>query len=485
MKRMIAAAMLLLLLTGCGRPAEPVTTTVPETTTVSTTAPEETAVATTVPVETTVPEEIDPVAAMYQDLVNDYRAILAYRLSSGYDPEKVDSKCLRQLSDTMQQIFAADKDNKNMLDGLISELPMSQYQQHESDFGYILHDLNADGIPELFWVREDHSIAAVFTRKKEKMILLDGFWSRYRGYVSQSNIYSTHGSGGAADNECVLYTLDGGKLKEQFRFGMESAYNSEEGYLLFEAAGTEKLEITEYQFENLHDQFPDKESKYWQERELCSLDREILPEDVDGSTTQKASSKNQRIPFLQKIRRIDQPRRSGPGPDYSWLGNMGEVGTYTILSMVRDQFGDTWGKLKSGGWVNLTRIGEEAQNMPMVTAAQVDEKLLKNGKYQHRVVSTDEYTQQVAICAHKEIRDMEFYAMDISESNVAVELLFTLEKLESGRFALLDISFPGDMTTYGMRFADQDGTIYDYLLMASGYEGFDLWEEAFMVDISE
>ena len=475
MKRVLAMLLMMLLLAGCANPfekkqlpADP--TTAPEVTTVATTAPEETTVATTMPEETTLPKETDPVAGMYQDLVEDYRAILAYRLSSKYDSGEVDSKCLSQLSDTMQQIFAKDQDSKDILEGLIDELPMSQYQQNEADYGYILHDVNADGVPELFWVREDHSIAAIFTRKKEEMILLDGFWSRYRGYISENNAFYTHGSSGAADNECAVYSLEGSKLKEQFRFGLEDGAP-------FEAVGKEHISISADRLNELYDQFPDAPSAFWRSLEIRPLGRELLPEDTDGSTTQKPSTKSQRLPFLRKIRRIDQWLYRGPGFVYSSLGNMGESGTYTILAVVTDADGTDWGKLKSGdGWVNLAQLELE---VPIITVADVDKRLLSGGNYAHQVLSADEYTQQVAICAHKEIRDVAFYSLDVSEDYVADGLLFTMTKVKAGSFILLDISFPGDMTTYGLRFTDKDGKSYSYLLEDSGYHGIVLFEEKF------
>lgn len=483
MKRILAVILLLLCLSGCGNPFEkPMlpkdTDTVPRTsaegiiipteaTTVPVTLPEET----TMPEETMPPEEeTDPVTAMYQDLVDDFRVILQYRLSSGYDADKMESHCFSQLSETMQQIFSGNKDSKSSLENLIEELPMSQYQQHEADFGYILHDINADGIPELFWVREDYSIAAVFTRKKEQMVLLDAFYSRYRGYISEDNAFYCNGSGGAADSDCTVYTLDGGKKKELFRFGLEDGAP-------FEAVGKEHLSVSSDRLTELWKQFPDSPSKFWKAMEICSLDRQLQPEDVDGSTTQKPSTKSQRLPFLRKIRRIDQWLYRGPGFVYSPLGNMGEIGTYTIMAVVIDADGTAWGKLKSGdGWVNLAQL---ELDVPIITVADVDDRLLKSGNYEHQVLSTDEYTQQVAICAHKEIRDIEFYSLDVSEAYMADQLLFTMTKVKAGSFILMDISFPGDMTTYGLRFTDKDGKSYSYLLEDSGYHGIGIHEEEF------
>ena len=90
----------------------------------------------------------------------------------------------------------------------------------------------------------------------------------------------------------------------------------------------------------------------------------------------------------------------------------------------------------------------------MVNAKALVKRLLKSSKYEYYAIYNDSYAQQVAICAHKEIRDIEFYSLDVSEENIADELLFTMSKIKSGGFVLVDLSFPGDMTTYGMRFDD-------------------------------
>lgn len=461
MKRILAVAMVLLVLTGCANSSAPEVTT---TGTTATGVPEETECS-TVPTETIALPETKTVTDLYQDLVEDYRMVL-------------EGQPLQALSATMQQVFSNDPDSKATLQCLVEELPLSAQQNG----GYVLHDLNADGVPELFWVGADHSILAVFTRNDRHMVLLDGFFGRYRGYVSEYNGFYTHGSNGAADNRCIVYSLEDSQWKAQLRFGMEDG-------VPFEAAGKEQMEIPEERLLELSDQFPDGVGAYWKQREICSLDRKIQPDDTDGSKTQKITAESRQLPFLQKIRRIDQALHRGPGDDYSWLGNLGETGTYTILAVVSDQYGSLWGKLKSGdGWVNLTQLWREAEDMPRVTATYVDERLLKSGVYGHQVVSADEYVQQVAICAHQEIRDIEFYAIDVRESNVAEKLLFTMEKLKSGGFVLVDLSFPGDMTIYGMRFADENGEICDYLLTDSGYGGFGgypMWEEAFMVDISD
>ena len=480
MKRLTAILLLLLCLSGCGGNSRRLM--LPSGSALESTAPTEEAVETEPLPSEEIPtfpqEETDPIVKLYQELVNDLRISISYRLSSDFNAGQVESRCLSRLSGTMQQIFNQSDDDRRTMDMVICELPMSQYQKQEADFGYIIHDINADGVPELFWVREDHSIAAIFTREQDKMVLLDGYGGRYRGYVSENNTLYSHGSNSAVDQECTVYAVSGGKLKELFQFGREDGAP-------FEAVGEEHLTIPAQRMTDLNRYFPDGISSFWRNMEIHPLDREVLLSDVDGSATEKPSAKNQQIPFLQKIRRIDQGLYSGPGYAYSWLGNMAENGTYTILAEIPDEEGELWGKLKSGnGWVNLTDIRQEGSNIPIVSATVADNRLLKTGNYERYVVDSDEYTQQVAICAHQEIRNVEFYSMDVTEDYEADQLLFSAAKVKSGHFLLVEISFPGDMTTFGVRFTDKNGESYSYLLLESGYAnydngGFDMWEEDF------
>ena len=48
------------------------------------------------------------------------------------------------------------------------------------DYGIIFDDINGDGIQELFWVRKDYTILAIFTICDDKPILLEVFWPKHK-----------------------------------------------------------------------------------------------------------------------------------------------------------------------------------------------------------------------------------------------------------------------------------------------------------------
>lgn len=178
--------------------------------------------------------------------------------------------------------------------------------------------------------------------------------------------------------------------------------------------------------------------------------------------------------FLQKINRIDQVIYEGPGYDYPQVGNLGKIGTYTITEEAGDESGNLWGRLKSGlGWVDLTQIWTEAENPPVITATYADLRLMEDREFETFVVDNGEFSVKVAICAHQNMENIRFYSMELAEEEKEDQLLFTLEGCGAGSFFVIDLAFPGDMTAYCIRFADESGQECRYVLTESGQGG--LW----------
>lgn len=180
---------------------------------------------------------------------------------------------------------------------------------------------------------------------------------------------------------------------------------------------------------------------------------------------------------LQKIRRIDQVIYEGPGYDYPQIGNIGQIGTYTIVEETADAEGNLWGRLKSGlGWVDLTQILAEETDPPVITATYADLPLMENREFERFTVDNGEFSQKVAICAHKDIQNIEFYSVDPVEGKPE-QILFTLPACKAGSFFVVDLAFPGDMTAYSIRFTDANGGDYAYVLTESGRGGLWLGDE--------
>ena len=475
MKRRIAVLLLIVcFLTGCkemkqlfGIPVDKKETpkqteettqpTLPEETT-QPTVPEETV---TDPTESTEPVQIQwpkdaPYLPAYWDSIRDYKAIVAYRLSKAYDMDKP----LPALSDTMQQALDQNENAQGALDGIVLDLVRSTSPK-ASNYGYVLYDINKDKTPELFWVSDDSSIVAVFTYYKEKLLILDAFWSRYRGYVGANGQFYTWGSDGAADYYCTVSILNKGKLEEVFSCGSESSvYNDGIGY--YKAVGKTKVQISEKHFYQLSDHFAETENNLWNACKIYGLDH--IPQASDGGTTE--SDKIKYLPYKQKIR-LGASIYTGPGTEFTWHKTTEEEGTFTIVAEVPDAYGDLWGKLKSGsGWVSLTQV----QKL-MISINYADEKLLSSGNYHHYSAGSAEYVEQVAFRAYESLRNVSLFEIIITEEEDQERQIFSLKELNSGKPLVADLAFPGDMSMYGIRFTDSIGNKHTYAITISGMDG--------------
>ena len=223
----LIAALLILTLIACSNENgnEAAST---QSTQATTTPPTQTAPSTseTFPTETdppealpTEPEVTEGWLAAYADLVEDFRKIIAYRMGPDFENEWDDGMQIPDVSDTltntvMNQVYRWGD--------MIVELPRGDKAATEAAFGYILHDLNADGTPELFWVHKDHTICAIFTYWQDTPVLLDAYWPRYSGYVNQYGQLYSLGSGGAQDTAGYILTLKDDMLLEVFEYGSET-----------------------------------------------------------------------------------------------------------------------------------------------------------------------------------------------------------------------------------------------------------------------
>lgn len=179
------------------------------------------------------------------------------------------------------------------------------------------------------------------------------------------------------------------------------------------------------------------------------------------------------IPYLQKIFQPDQSIFDGPSYDYSFVGTVEVAGTYTIVEEAWDEEGNLWGKLKSGaGWVDLTDIRSSDAASTPVSANYADDRLLDSGNYHHCIADTSEYMVQIAFRTNEILTDFTLHSIQFNGDGFAAEeVLFSLEELNPNKPLVADVAFPGDMSMYGIRFVDSDGTIYNYAVSISGRNG--------------
>lgn len=81
-----------------------------------------------------------------------------------------------------------------------SNMIVDIYQnRNEHTYGYFFFDLDKNGIDELFFVRDDYFVLAIFSQNDDDVTLLDSFWQRYSCTVDSSNNLYTFSSNGAQD----------------------------------------------------------------------------------------------------------------------------------------------------------------------------------------------------------------------------------------------------------------------------------------------
>ncbi len=209
----------------------------------------------------------------YGDLVSDFKKLLEFRVSAHYGDDWVKKIGSVGFSDSFKAIAASYPEEE--LEGRFSYVlaDLVGGENDASGFGYVLYDLNKDSTPELFWVRGDHSIVAVFTYRNGEALLLDAFWSRYEGYVSEKGEVYGWGSGGEEDSRCSVYAINSDGL-----FDVSYGFSSERDILggdltkvnFFEYSSSDKQTVTRSRFEELSKKYPREQSKFW-------MDLSILP----------------------------------------------------------------------------------------------------------------------------------------------------------------------------------------------------------------
>lgn len=195
-----------------------------------------------------------------------------------------------------------------------------------------------------------------------------------------------------------------------------------------------------------------------------------IPEESVPSTIPEETQS--RLPYLQKIERCDQSIYDGPGYDYSFVCTVREAGTYTIVEEFDDGEGNLWGKLKSGiGWVDLTQIQSKNYVSALISANFADENLIRNGSY-HHYSTNQEYSIPITFYAYGTIQDVTLFDMEFRDEGFVPRTdLFTVAEITRDKPLVAELDFPGDMSTYGIRFLDKTGATHTYYIYMSGRNG--------------
>ncbi len=208
----------------------------------------------------------------YEEIIKDFKTLVNFRTSDNFEDKWNNDEEIplsEALNTAITEFESINEDKSFHWSNTIVDLPNVDKSINTKDFGYVLYDINGDKIPELFWVRSDHTVLALFTLSPEnsdKIILLDAFWQRYKCYPLEDKLY-TWGSGGAMNNYCDFYELTSdGKLKETYSFKSEL---NEVGNKVFFYENS--YEITEQRFDELSNNFPKTLSDSWLRTRIVPL----------------------------------------------------------------------------------------------------------------------------------------------------------------------------------------------------------------------
>lgn len=211
----------------------------------------------------------------YEELRGDLKKLIGFNAKEPLSENWYAELAKGGFSDTAKSIAAeySEEDFIARFSGAMTEFFGSEEKKSPERFGCIEFDLNQDGTPELFWVREDHSILAVFTYWENKAVLLDAFWSRYEGFVSEKGELYGWGSSGDRDHRCSIYELNSqGELESVKSFSSGTDFFGDPTKVnYFETTGSQRQSIPSSRFEELSKEYPKEQSKAWMAMPIQSL----------------------------------------------------------------------------------------------------------------------------------------------------------------------------------------------------------------------
>ncbi len=201
--------------------------------------------------------------SMYDSIIEDYQNIVSFRTLDDFEYFWNYGEFIEISDPLLSALTVSGSDLDYRWSNMIVEMPSPD--SAIDSFGYILADINNDGTPELFWVRDDHSVLAVFTVFEDKIILLDAFWSRYPCVITDEGALYTMGSGGASVIDYNIRALsDSGMLTTKVGFSM---YN--ENYSEF--INGEMISVSRSRFDKLIIEYPFENSQRWLNTEITPL----------------------------------------------------------------------------------------------------------------------------------------------------------------------------------------------------------------------
>ena len=166
---------------------------------------------------------------------------------------------------------------------------------------------------------------------------------------------------------------------------------------------------------------------------------------------------------------------SGPSYDHVYVDIVGETGVYTIVYEVTDAEGNLWGELKSGvGWVDLTANQQPRQQ---VSAGMAVDNTFQ-ADYEVWLSEDPQFTTILYFWFEEDAIAVEFLSMVPGEDGYTdFQALDTISAVKAGEVVQVSALFPGDFTTYGLRYVDSKEEVHYYAASISGRNGELIFQE--------
>ena len=193
----------------------------------------------------------------YTDIVSDYKKLVSYRLSDNFEQQWNDDEYISESQSLMNS--KSDMDGVRTTHGVNLEAKWSYMIVDMIDgledpsvgaFGYFFADINGDSVPELFWIRNDKTLLAIFTICDSNVVLLDTFYSRYKCVVTPLWEIYTFADGGVSNQYDIRLLSADGTLEVVHSFGTEGKSNGV-GVQYFESKDNRKILVNETYWQRL------------------------------------------------------------------------------------------------------------------------------------------------------------------------------------------------------------------------------------------
>ena len=107
----------------------------------------------------------------------------------------------------------------------------------------------------------------------------------------------------------------------------------------------------------------------------------------------------------------------------------------------------------------------------LISVDYADTTLLSGGSY-HHYSDGQEYREAIVIEAASELNDVHFFQYEMNADGLVPGMdLYALSTLTEDKPLVVEVEFPGDLTTYGIRFVDDNGCSHSYRIYISGKDG--------------